>query len=140
MATIQELEAQLKEAKMYEQQERMRKKKEKEIARRKENNLDVGWSDDYYSLCVGDISFYYWYEKTMCPNADCEACKEWDDCDDKERCFVAQIDGKEVMRLPSSKISYQHEHIENMLLLWIGHYIKANYSLFCPDTLPPQSQ
>lgn len=63
--------------------------------------LEVYYSDDYAGCTNGKHDFYFGYEMTFCKShgkdTNCE-------CDGKDDCFVASIDGKEAMRLTRTEI------------------------------------
>lgn len=59
------------------------------------------WSDDYAGIegLNGGVGFYYGYEHQVCPrHNDCS-------CDEKEWCFVAMLDGKDICVIPHSKLN-----------------------------------
>ena len=124
METIYELKEKLRKAEEAEREKRRQEAMKREKEWRENNIIDVGWSDDYYSLDVGDMSFYYGYEETMCPEW-CKCSIDDDDCDKKERCFVARRWKEELMRIPTSKLTYKHRNIEDMVLLWVWMYIAS---------------
>lgn len=67
----------------------------------------VGVSNDYASLTIGDVKFYYGYEE-FDPKTD-----EW--------CYITNYDGKEI-KVPASKLSpNDHWDCAKMLLLGIGN-------------------
>ncbi len=99
---------------------------ERELARREEKALKektgvhVYGSDDYVGMSIGRYQFYFGYEMTMClKHADCS-------CDDKEWCFTAMVDGKEVMRIPRSKLG--GDTIERTLLHGVAQFL-AKYKM-----------
>jgi len=63
--------------------------------------LEVYYSDDYAGCTNGKQEFYFGYEMTFCKrdgkDSDCE-------CKNKEDCFVATVDKKEVLRLTRTEI------------------------------------
>lgn len=124
METIYELKEKLRKAEEAEREKRRQEAMKREKEWRENNIIDVGWSDDYYSLEVGDMSFYYGYEETLCPVENCKDCDE-DNCDKTERCFVARRWKEELMRIPTSKLTYKHRNIEDMVLLWVWMYIAS---------------
>lgn len=59
------------------------------------------WSDDYAGLRTGELDFYFGYERTSCPHGHDADC---DYCDEKEWCFVARRDGREVARYTQGEL------------------------------------
>lgn len=91
-----------------------------------ETGIEVYTSDDYCGLVSGDMVFYYGYEETYCPiKSHKKDCEDYG-CEKREWCFVVSKKGKEIMRIPASKI-----HPENgeepfwYLVAGIGHYLKT---------------
>ena len=81
----------------------------------KTTGVDVYGSDDYWGLSVGKYKFYFGYEYLMClKHSDCS-------CDDKEWCFVASVDDKEVMRIPESRLG--GDTGERQLLHGVGQFL-----------------
>jgi hypothetical protein len=89
----------------------------------------VYYSDDYAGCENGKHSFYFGYEKTFCKlhgkDSDCE-------CENKEDCFVVDVDSKEVMRLTRTEIeklvSYASPELSEppqYLLAGIMEYLKT---------------
>lgn len=79
-------------------------------------------ASDYAGLEIKEkqLVFYFGYEETWCKKHHEKECE----CDDREDCFVVKKKGKEIMRIPESKLST--EGIEDMahgLVLGIGHYL-----------------
>ncbi len=107
-------------------------KREKERLRKRDEfeklyDIQVYTSDDYCGLSVGNISFYYGYEVSFCPiksHKTEDDCYE-KDCDKREWCFTAEKDGKEILKMPQSKI-HPREDEEPFwyLVAGIGHYLK----------------
>ena len=120
--TIQELEQELRERKYEEAEKKRTEKLRKEEMFREKNKTNVYWSDDYAGLESGDYSFYYGYEKTLCPFHKTERCS----CDEQEWCFVAEIKEQEVVRIPSSKLWFENKEVMEMLLLGIGCFLNDN--------------
>jgi len=85
--------------------------------------VEVGVSDDYATLTVGKLEFYFGYERTYCPkcgkdNLECEhESSEW--------CFTAKRAGKELMRIPQSKLVDEDSWPEmaTALLAGIGKFL-----------------
>ncbi len=69
-------------------------------------------ADDYASVSGGNASFYYGYEETIGSE------------DDEEWCFVVKLYGKEVMRIPRSKLG-KHNDCAEYLLNGIAKWLEA---------------
>ena len=81
----------------------------------KATGVNVYGSDDYWGLSVGKYKFYFGYESEMClKHSDCS-------CEDKEWCFTAGVDEKEVMRIPESRLD--GDTGEKQLLHGIGQFL-----------------
>ena len=71
-----------------------------------DSGIYVFTSDDYCGLTIKkpNISFYYGYEETSCPvKSHRENCED-NGCEKREWCFTVQVNDKEVMRIPTSKL------------------------------------
>jgi hypothetical protein len=89
-------------------------------------NMDIYTSDDYCGLEVDKYKFYYGYEETFCIQHGTK-CPDY--CDDQEWAFTAEVDGKEVLRLPKSKVHpTKNEEPFWYLVAGIGHFLKIKVS------------
>lgn len=82
-------------------------------------------ASDYAGVDVGDLHFYYGYEQRLCPkhgkNPDCE---DEHDCEKVEDCFVVTKKGKEIMRIPDSKLHKGGaEDVNHGLVLGMAYYL-----------------
>jgi hypothetical protein len=104
--TIQELENELSRRKFEEYQAKYADTQKKKNDFRKTRGIDVYTSDDYCGMSNGTYDFYYGYEVTECPvkshKLDDDCYEE--DCDKREWCFTASVNGTEFMRLPTSQL------------------------------------
>jgi len=93
----------------------------------------VYYSDDYAGCDAERHSFYFGYEKTFCKlhgkDEDCE-------CEDKEDCFVAIVDNKEVLRLTRTELekltSYASPELSEppqYLLIGVMEYFNQNLKI-----------
>lgn len=104
--TIQELENELRVKKLQEYESKRRAELATLDSFREEHDINIYTSDDYCGMSVGNFSFYYGYEVTECPvksHTKEELCEAYN-CDKREWCFTADVDGKEVMRLRASQL------------------------------------
>lgn len=89
--------------------------------------VEVYGSDDYCGMVTGERAFYYGYERTSCPNHGTEECE----CDEREWCFTAREDGKEVARYTTSELEAsasrqeRYREVDAYLLLGIGKYLAS---------------
>jgi hypothetical protein len=100
----------------------------------KKSKTEADIHDDYASLTVGDLRFYFGYEETYCPKHginDSEKCFDAN-CYKYEDCFVVtrNVKGKteELMRIPANKLQkakYGYDDVETYLLLGIGNYLST---------------
>jgi hypothetical protein len=126
--SISELESKLRRLKMeeYEKDRLAKLKLEEEF--RKKTKVDVYTSDDYCGMSNGKYSFYYGYEVTKCPvksHKDDDDCYT-NNCDLREWCFTADIDGKEVLRLTRSELwEGRADEPFFYLLAGIAHFLKT---------------
>ncbi len=124
---IEELESTLN---ILKEEKRKKEREEKEKAEekiKKETKVTVYHSDDYAGLECGEYSFYFGYEETMCPkhgkNANCE---DDHNCEKNEWAFTATKNGKELMRIPSSKLINEWRDVYEALLYGIGQFMNKN--------------
>lgn len=83
--------------------------------------MDVYTSDDYCGLESGKYKFYFGYEETFCEEHGTESC------DDSEWAFTAQVDDKEVMRIPKSKLHPTKDEVPFWYLVaGIGMFLNRN--------------
>ena len=110
----------------------LRKEKEKEFDKRQEEirkakekiPTSISWSDDYIWAGIEWFDFYYWYEETYCKkHKKIDDCEDRYDCEEREWCFTARINNKEVMRIPSSELSVDW-NVEECLISWMLMFIK----------------
>lgn len=85
----------------------MRKYEEKAL--KKKTGVELYRAGDYAGLSVGRYKFYYGYEKTV--------GEEW--------AFTADIDDKEVMRIPASKLGGSGMDMPMCLLHGIGQFLAS---------------
>jgi hypothetical protein len=128
MKTVNELENELRVARLKEYEtQRLAKLKAKEEFEKK-NNISVYTSDDYCGMGCGRFQFYYGYEVTMCPikshKTDDDCYQK--DCDKREWCFTADIDGKEVMKIPRSELLFDGDEPYSYLIAGIGKFLSSN--------------
>jgi len=126
--SIQELEDEVRVRKMQEHKQKYQAQIKKEEDFRKETGVDVFTSDDYCGMVGGKYSFYFGYEETVCPKhkTNTERCDDLD-CELSEWAFTATVDGKEVMRLPQSRLHpKQGEEPFFHLLTGIALYLKRS--------------
>ena len=87
----------------------------KEKAIKDRSGVTVYESGDYCGMSSGKYQFYFGYEQQMClKHDDCS-------CEDKEWCFVADVDGVEAMRIPESRLGQQNR--TQNLLYGIGQFL-----------------
>jgi hypothetical protein len=102
--------------------------REKEQEWKNKHNVSYNFSDDYAGLDTGPYSFYYGYEVTKCPiksHKDDEDCYE-KNCDEREWCFEASINGKVVMTLTSSELGGDVNCMDGSgLLKGIGIFLQS---------------
>lgn len=122
--TIQELEQELKIKKIKEAERKRRERMNKEDEFRKENKLNIYSSDDYAGLVTEHYSFYFGYEETACPKHKNKDCEDLYDCELREWCFVANVGGKEVMRIRASELWFEYKDVLEYLLLGIGKFLE----------------
>ena len=71
-----------------------------------------------------DISFYFWYEETHCEkHPDIDDCEDEYECEERDWCFTANIWNKQVMKIPSKKLTVDGDVFEN-LVAWILYFIE----------------
>lgn len=122
----QQLEREAKELRYQAAEEKRAAERKEKEAFEKQNNMDVYTSDDYCGLEAGRYQFYYGYEEVWCVDHG-PACPEGYDCEKSEWAFTAQIDGKEVMRLPKSKLHPEKGEVPFWYLVaGIGHFLKLD--------------
>ena len=126
----QELENKVKQLRMEAHAEKRRLEFKKEEEFRKESKLDVYTSDDYCGLEVGDYSFYYGYEVTVCPvkshNKNCED----NGCEKREWAFEAKVKDKSVLVLATSELHPKEgEEPFWYLVAGIGHFLMRENKL-----------
>lgn len=122
----QQLEQEAKEIRYKVAEQKRREEILREEAFKKEFGINAYSASDYAGLECGDISFYYGYEETVCPvKSHRKNCEDYG-CEKREWAFVASKDGKEVLRLPKSKIFPNDEggDMYFYLVMGIGHYFK----------------
>lgn len=125
---INELERKLQRLKLEEAEKKRRETRQAQENIEKELGVSTYWSDDYAGLSTGKYSFYYGYEETMCPKHKEKDCEDKYDCDEREWCFTADIGKKEVMRVPRSKLTYEHKDVLELLLIGIGIFFNEYLS------------
>lgn len=123
--TVQELEIELKQAKQAEYEKKRLDKQRKEKEFKELNKTDVYYSDDYAGMNAGKYSFYFGYEQTYCPEHSNKNCED-NGCELREWCFTADMEGREVMRIPASKLWFEHKDVLEYLLLGIGKFMESN--------------
>lgn len=108
------------------QQEEMRAEIEAQATYRNNEKIDTYIASDYAGLKAGKYEFYFGYEITVCPkHKSSDECSEAD-CDKGEWAFQATISGKEVMKVPESKLyPRKNESPEFYLLAGIGKFLKS---------------
>ena len=117
-------------------QQKERADREREEAIGKQGFPRPYWSDDYAGVegLNGGVGFYYGYEHTRCP-------KHGDDCtcDDREWCFVAMHDGKDVCVIPRSQLNVRDTwNCMECLIAGIG--AMAAQGLLALPTKPPTEE
>lgn len=123
--SIIQIERELREAKIAEfnKQQKIKRRAKEEFE--KKNKVNVYSASDYCGMSNGKHSFYYGYEETMCPTKSHKNIDDCDDnnCDKREWCFTADIDGKEVMRVPQSELVFDTNEPLEVLLAGIGKFL-----------------
>ena len=94
----------------------------------KKTGIDLACSDDYAVLDVGDLTFYYGYEYTFCPEHNDEETCYQHDCEKREWCFTVSKEGKEQPNIiiPMSKL-WSHPDklsVQDLLLLGMAQYLQ----------------
>lgn len=122
----QELEREAQDLRRDAMEEKRRVELKAKEEFREKNNIDVYASDDYCGLEAGKYKFYYGYEETVCPKHGKKDCSNQWDCEKAEWAFTAEVDGKEVLRLPQSQI-YPEKGEEPLwyLVAGIGHFLNS---------------
>lgn len=120
----QELEKQAQQLRYEAREEKRRaelKAKEEFVTTKK---MNVYTSDDYCGLTADKYSFYYGYEETVCSvKSHRKNCEDYG-CEKREWAFTADVDGKEVLRLPTSQLHpTQGEEPFWYLVAGIGHFL-----------------
>ena len=124
MDKIEKLEEELKQLKRERYENQVKQANELKEKFQKKSKIYIWWSDDYYWASVWDLSFYYWYEETMCKkHPKNEDCEDEFDCEKRERCFTAVEWDKEVMRIPTSDLSPECNNMEDYIICGILMYI-----------------
>ena len=104
--TIYVHEQELKKAAMETREIERRLEQEKEEKIESKSKVQVYTSDDYAGMECKKYNFYFGYEHTYCKKHgnDSKLCSETD-CDNVEWAFVVEDKkGKELFRLPESKL------------------------------------
>lgn len=90
----------------------------------KRTKIRVYAASDYAGFENGEYSIYYGYEKTICANHGTKKCPE--ECDEYEWAFVAEKNGKEVMRLGTGELHHsKNEDPMFYLLAGVAHLLKS---------------
>ena len=86
-------------------------------------------SDDYCGCSVGELSFYFGYEVTMCPvksHKTDDDCYE-KDCDKREWCLQVMKGDEEILKIPESEFCHPDaDCIERKLICGIMYYLLNN--------------
>ena len=113
------------ERQVYEEKERIQRKKNDEF--KEKFKIDTWNASDYAGLDSGDLHFYYGYEYTKCPEHGSDDCSRKIDCEKSEWAFIVTNRGKELMRLAQSELRPEEgQEMYFYLLMGIGHYFKNN--------------
>lgn len=121
MAEARRLEQEAQRLRNAAAAERQRQEIQRQRSFEERTGIDIGLSDDYAVLTVGELRFYFGYEFTVPEDPG--------DDDDVEWAFVVHrmSDGRqqaELMRLPESAVHpAEREEPAFYLLAGIGHYL-----------------
>lgn len=92
----------------------------------KKKKTEVYYSDDYAGCENGKHSFYFGYEQTFC-----KAHGKDSDCECRDDCFTASVDGKEAVRFTRTELEKMVEYASpklseppQYLLAGIMEYLK----------------
>lgn len=112
--------------KIYTLKQDLRRQKDREY---ESQGLGVYGSDDYAGASAGDYDFYFGYEVEKCPVKSHRSKDDCDnaECEEREWCFTATKNGKEIVRWAESEFSYsQADDIERKLILGMAKFIKEH--------------